>query len=211
MRNMSTKKVLISILILLGVGGGVWAGTYAYFTARRTTSANRFAAGTIDLNVLSNGAAAESFVLENLGENGNISGAKVWTVKNVGTLPARLLVRLKNVVNAENGCNDPETEQEPACASDSLGELGAVVNANVSLDGTNVVSTTLATAQQGKVGTDWNALTPIIIMQPGEERTVGINWETDEASYGNEVQSDSVGFDIEFRLIQQISGPTQTN
>jgi len=210
MKNMSTKKVLISILVLLGLGVGVAAGTYAYFTATRTTTANRFAAGTIDLNVLSNGAAAESFVLENLGENGNISGSKVWTVKNVGTLPARLLVRLKNVVNDENGCNDPETEAEPNCAADNLGELGAVVNANVSLDGTDVVSTTLATAQQGKVGTDWNALTPII-MQPGEERTVGMNWATDENAYGNEVQSDSVGFDIEFRLIQQISGPSPTN
>lgn len=210
MGKMSTKKLLISILVIVGVAGGVIGGTYAYFTARRTTSANRFAAGTIDLNVLSNGQAAESFVLNTLGENGNLSGSKVWTVKNVGTLPARLLVRLKNVVNDENSCNDPETEAEANCGADNLGEFGAVVNANVSLDGTDVVSTTLATAQEGKVGTDWNALVPII-MQPGEERTVGINWATDENAYGNEVQSDSVGFDIEFRLIQQISGPTPTN
>lgn len=200
----------MSVSIIVAVIAAGIAGTYAYFTARRTVSTNRFTAGTLDLNVTSNGQVNEPFVIENIGENGDISGSKTWTVRNTGSLPGRLLVRLQSVVNEENGCNDPEKETEPVCESDTEGELGGVITANVSLDGTDQVSSTLATSQQAKVGTDWNALTPIIL-QPNQTRTMGINWATSEDAYGNEIQSDSVKFDAVFRLIQQINGPTPTN
>lgn len=204
------KKILLSLFLIAAVGGAAIAGTYAYFTARRTVSTNRFATGTLDLNVSSNGQVNEPFVIENLGENANISGGKTWTVKNTGSLPGRLLLRLNDVTNEENGCNDPEKEAEPACESNTEGELGGVITLNVSLDGQPAVSSTLATNQQNKVGTDWNALTPIVL-QPNETRTVGFAWATDENAYGNEIQSDSVKFDAIFRLIQQINGPTPTN
>ena len=152
----------------------------------------------------------EPFVVENIGENGNISGSKTWTIKNTGTLPGRLLVKLANVVNDENGCNDQEKTTEPSCDQDTLGELGGVITANVALDGEDKVSSTLATAQQNKIGDDWNALEPIII-PAGGEKTVNIHWATPESAYGNEIQSDSVKFDTTFRLIQVISGPTPTN
>lgn len=200
----------MSLLIVAVVGGAAIAGTYAYFTARRTVSENKFAAGTLDLNVSSNGQVNEPFVIENLGANANISGSKTWTVKNTGTLPGKLLVRLTGVTNKDNGCNDQEKEAESACDADDDGELGNVITMNVSLDGQNKVSSTLATAQETKIGTDWNALTPVIL-QPGESKTVGFSWATDENAYGNEVQSDSVNFDAVFRLIQDINGPTPTN
>ena len=204
------KKILLSLMLIAAVGGAAIAGTYAYFTARRTVSTNRFASGTLDLNVSSNGQVNEPFVIENLGDNANISGSKTWTVKNTGSLPGRLLVRLNNVVNEENGCNDPEKEIEPNCEADTEGEIGGVITLNVSLDGQNKVSSTLATANQNKVGTDWNALVPIVL-QANETRTIGFDWATDEDAYGNEIQSDSVKFDAVFRLIQQINGPTPTN
>lgn len=204
------KKLILSILLLLLAVIGAVAGTFAFFTAQRSTTANRFAAGTLDLNVASNNVVNEPFVIENLGATGNISGSKSWVVRNTGTLPGRFLLRLQNVNNQENGCNDQEKAAEPACDNDNKGELGALLTLKVKLDDDDVVSTTLADNQVSKLGQDWNALTPIVL-QPNEERTVTAYWALGEDEYGNEIQSDSVDFNMNFRLIQLISGPTPSN
>ncbi len=205
------RKVVLSVIIGVTVVAGAAAATAAYFTATRTASTNKFTAGTLDLNVQSNGNANEPFVIENMGDNANISGTKTWTIKNTGTLPGRLLVRLLNVVNKENGCNDQEEMAEPACDADNDGEMGADITLKFDLDGVEKVSSTLATANQAKIGNDWNALTPTIVLAPNEERTITAHWATDETQYGNEIQSDSIEFDTNFRLIQLINGPTPTN
>jgi len=204
------KKVWYSITMIGVVAALASAGTYAYFTATRTTSANRFAAGTLDLDVAANGNKLEPFVIENMGDNANIDGTKTWTIKNTGSLPGRLLVRLQNVVNNENACNDQEAAAEPACAADNNGELGNVITLKVALDGVDKVSSTLATAQQTKIGTDWSAL-PEIVLQANEERTITAYWAADESSYGNEIQSDDTQFDVNFRLIQLINGQAPSN
>ncbi|MCR4326440.1 MAG: CalY family protein [Candidatus Roizmanbacteria bacterium] len=210
---MNTRtRILISVLVLATLGAGTYAATQAFFSARRTTTENRFQTGTLDLNVAENGGqAADPFVIDNAGADGEISGSKTWTVKNTGSLPGRLFLRLQNVDNKENGCNDPEIEAEPDCASTTQGELGNVITLNVALDGVNAVSSTLATNQQAAIGTAWNGLTPIIL-QPNQTVEVGLNWAAGADDYGNEVQSDSVTFDADFRLIQVTNnGPTPTN
>jgi predicted ribosomally synthesized peptide with SipW-like signal peptide len=204
------KKVWFSIAMIAVVVALAAGGTYAYFTATRTASTNKFVAGTLDLNVQSNGNDNEPFIIENMGDNANIAGTKTWTIKNTGTLPGRLLVRLQNLSNEENGCNDQEMAAEPNCKDDNLGELGKVVNLNVALDGTDVASSTLATAQMTQIGSEWSNLTPIII-PAGGTRTVTTHWAADENSYGNEIQSDSTQFDMNFRLIQQINGEAPSN
>ncbi len=205
------KKVIYSVLMMAVVAGLAIAGTYAYFTATRTTSANRFAAGTLDLDVAANGNKLEPFVIENMGDNANISGTKTWTIKNTGSLPGRLLVRLQNVVNTENGCNDQEKAAEPNCdVPGDEGNLGDAVTLKVALDGTDKVESTLATANQAKIGTDWSAL-PEIVLQAGEERTITAHWAADENSYGNEIQGDDTQFDVNFRLIQLINGAAPSN
>jgi len=204
------KRLFVGILIIAIVGAVAISATIAFFFARRTVTTSRFTTGTLDLDVTANGNKLEPFVIDNIGANGDISGTKTWTVKNTGSLPGRLLVRLQNVVNRENGCNDQEKLAEPNCEADNEGEMGAVINPYVALDGVDKVNSTLATADQPKIGLDWNALTPIILAA-GEERTITIHWATTENDYGNEIQSDSVEFDVDFRLIQLISGPTPTN
>ena len=204
------KKVLISLLLIGVVAAAAIDGTIAFFFARRTTTANRFTAGTLDLNVNSNGQALEPFVIDNMGANGNISGTKTWVVKNTGTLAGRVFVRLQNVANQENGCNDQEKNAEAACEADTEGELGGVIVAKVAWDGTDRVQSTLATADQSTIGLAWNAL-PDIVLAPGEEKNLTIHWATDENGYDNEVQSDSLSFDLDVRLVQLINGPTPTN
>lgn len=205
------KKVLYSIAMIAVVAALAAGGTYAYFTATRTTSANRFAAGTLDLDVAANGNKLEPFVIENMGNNANISGTKTWTIKNTGSLPGRLLVRLQNVVNTENGCNDQEKTADPTCEeAGKQGNLGGVITLKVALDGEDKVQSTLATDQQTKIGTDWSALEPIVL-QPNEERTITAYWAADENAYGNEIQGDDAQFDVNFRLIQLINGQAPSN
>jgi hypothetical protein len=207
------KALLISVLVMIAVGIGAGIGTAAFLSARRTTSINRFQQGTLDLDVASNGQAVEPFVIENLGETGDISGSKEWTITNTGTLPGRLLLRIKNLENNENGCNDQEKEAEPECELDDIGELGSVINLKfrlegsnqLSLNGTDVVSSFLKNEDEGNIGSAWKDL-PVITMQPNDTVTVTAHWATSETDYGNEIQSDDLTFDIDFRLIQQISG-----
>jgi len=200
---MHNKRVWLSVTIILAVGAALIGGTLAYFIATRTAASNRFEMGTLDLNVASNGQVNEPFVIENM-------GTKTWTVKNTGTLPGRLLVRVLNLQNLENGCNDQEKMIEPNCEADTEGELGGVLTANVALDGVDKVSSTLATALMTKIGDDWNAL-PNIVLQPNEQRTVTVHWATPESAYSNEIQSDSLSYDMNIRLVQIINGPTPAN
>lgn len=205
------KKIWYSVSLIALVIALAGAGTYAYFTATRTTSANRFTAGTLDLDVAANGNKLEPFVIENMGDNANISGTKTWTIKNTGTLPGRLLLRLQNVINTENGCNDQEKVADATCEEPGdEGELGNAVLLKVALDGVDQVQSTLATDQMTKIGSDWVAL-PEIVLQADEERTITVHWAADENSYGNEIQSDDVQFDVNFRLIQLINGETPSN
>lgn len=205
------KKIWYSISLIALVIGLAGVGTYAYFTANRTTSANRFAAGTLDLDVSSNGIKIEPFIIENMGDNANISGTKTYTIKNTGTLPGRLLVRLQNVVNAENGCNDQEKVADPTCEEPGKeGDLGNAILLKVALDGVDQVESTLATDQMTKIGADWADLSEIVL-QADEEREITVYWSADETSYGNEIQSDDVQFDVNFRLIQLINGEAPSN
>lgn len=203
------NKLLLSIALALTAVGGVY-GSFAYFNAQRKVEASKFTAGTIDLDVSSNGNKLEPFVIENMGDNANISGTKTWTIKNTGSLPGRLLIRLQNINNKDNGCNDQEKNAEPTCEADDAGELGNVVDLKLALDGVDKVNSTLATANQAVIGQAWNGLTPIVLAA-NESKTITAHWAADENAYGNEVQSDSVGFDMDFRLIQLINGPTPTN
>ena len=206
------RKIVYSISLIAIIGAAAAAGTYAYFTATRTTSANKFVAGTLDLDVSANGNKLEPFVIENLGDNANISGTKTWTVTNTGSLPGRLFVRLQNVVNSENGCaNDQEKTADPTCDQPGKeGDLGKVITLNMALDGQDKASSTLATADMASIGTQWGNLPPIIIA-PGASKTVTAHWATGENAYGNEVQGDGVQFDANFRLVQQINGEQPAN
>ena|SRR3989344_821586 len=206
------KKPWVSILLIVGALVGTAYGTFAFFTATRTAEDNVFTAGTLDLSVTGeNSIANEPFIIENLGETGNLDGTTTWTIENTADLPGRLLVRIVDLENFENGCNDQEESVEPTCADNLLGEFGAVVNAVIALDGVDKVSSTLATSDLLVMGDDWNDLVTPVIMNPGDTHDITFHWATDEDAYGNEIQSDSVRFDLVFQLIQDIEGPTPAN
>lgn len=128
---------------------------------------------------------------------------KEWTLKNTGSLPGRLLVRLENVENINRGCNDQKRRERPNCDNEDFGMLGQYINLTLELDGREMASSTLADEDQNLIRERWSALDPIIF-QPGDEKTIKILWSSDPDNYGNEIQADEVRFDISFRLIQRL-------
>ena len=100
---------------------------------------------------------------------------------------------------------------EPACDANTEGELGSVITLKVARDGTELVSSTLASNQELVIGDNWNDTVTPIILAAGEDTEITMSWATDEDAYGNEIQSDSLTFDSVFQLIQIINGPTPAN
>jgi predicted ribosomally synthesized peptide with SipW-like signal peptide len=200
------KKILISILLTVLIGGGAVAATTAYFSNRETSTGSTFTIGTLDLKVGdADGTNVEPFVISGIGASGDISGSKTWIVKNTGTLPGRLYINMKDVVNFDNGCNEPEAKADTTCANPGAGEgeLGNVVIAKVYLDDVEKVSSNVREADTTKIGTDWNAIDPVII-EGGAQKTIKIDWNVPQSGYGNEIQSDSLIFALDFDLVQMI-------
>jgi hypothetical protein len=201
-KNMS-KKVLYSLIVISIAIIAAITGTVAFFSATQTVDEASFIAGTLDLDVRSGNVPLESFILENLGEDITMSGYKDWTIKNTGSLPGRLLIRLENVENVNGGCNDQKKMVRPNCENEDFGMLGQYLTFTLRLDGEDLVSSSLSTEEANNIGSQWSQLEPIVL-ESGEERTIRAYWMADPDQYGNEIQADSVKFDISFRLIQKL-------
>lgn len=221
------RRVFLSLLIIAGISVLAYVATSAFFTARRTQAGNKFTMGTLDLQV---GVTpqAEPFVVSNIGEDGTITNQKIWKVKNTGTLPGRMFVRLRKLVNIENNCNDQERVAEPSCTPSTTegGEMGSKLTTGLYFKDTVATDVsamtqvgtnhTLATADMDTYGADWNAFTPVII-PAGGEKYFGIKWYAGPNDYGNEIQDDSLEFEIEANLVQSTNAqgettfPTPTN
>ena len=198
------KKILISLIVIAGVGTAGFAATRAFFNARVQSTDSTFTVGTLDLSVNDAQEAVDNFVVSGIGASGDISGGKTWTVKNIGSLPGKLYFSLANLANQENGCNRAEKATETACESDEIGELGGVVAVNVAVDGTTMVQSNLADASQDGYATQWNAQ-PEVIIPAGGSVDVTMNWNAGQNDYGNEIQSDSLTFDTVFDLVQLVN------
>lgn len=210
------KKILLAVVLIGGIAtiGGI-AATSALFTDTETNTANTFTAGTLNLTVGgTDGTAFESFNLDNLGVDGQVVGGKTWTIVNTGSVPGELTLSMNDLINNDNGCNEPEALMDTTCGNPgpNEGELGANMIAKILLDtdgagpaqATEVVSTTLATANQGEFASQWVSNAGVVTLPAGGQATVTMNWATDPQSYTNVIQSDSLGFGLQFDLVQVV-------
>lgn len=196
------KRVLLSVGIIIAVASLTFLVTRAFFSDTETGTGSTFTMGTLELQV-DGGAAVAPFVVENIGEQGDIEGGHTWTITNSGTLPGRLYFAIDNLANWENGCNKPEGRADITCADPGQGEgeLGETLNVAITLDGQQVVTSDFSDLNQDKIGTDWTALAPVVI-PAGQSVEVAMLWSAAGGDYGNEIQSDSVTFDTVFTLEQ---------
>jgi predicted ribosomally synthesized peptide with SipW-like signal peptide len=200
------KKIMpliASMVLLVVVSMFAGGGMMAKFSDTETSSGNSFTAGTLDLKV--GGKDDPQVVHVTLGDlkpgdgswhEGTGYPPLSWTVKNVGSLSGKLTIDIKNVVNKENGQTEPEALVD-STTGDLQGELGSKIRIQVYFGGVWVYEEAYISAKNIVPGYGSSP----VILGAGAEKTLLINWCI-SPSVGNEIQSDSVEFDIIFYLEQ---------
>ena len=207
------KTIFRNLAIIIGVVAIGLTSTQALFRDVEQSQQGVFVVGTLDMTVEgAGGQVAESIVVENIGETSTANGGKTWTVNNVGSLPGKLTFKLANIRNIENGCNEPEALVDTTCGDPGVdeGELGASISTVVSLDQgegwQSVVISSLGSDQVNQYYDQWQANAGTVIIPPSGSVDVKFEWLADQYSFGNEVQSDSVVFDVVYELEQIVPG-----
>jgi spore coat-associated protein N len=206
------RKLLVSIVVIGVVGALVGSGVFAYFSDTESSTGNTFTAGTLNLQVGSADPTTETITVSDT--YGGDSGSYDWLLKNDGSIPGSLDVTFSSIVDAENGVNEPEEadpdEDGTVAAPGTDGELAEVLSliiyidennddAYVALDDTLIYS---GFVKPGLAGEQLSDYAMAADYGSGDDKAVRIEWSID-SGVGNEIQSDSAGFDIEFELLQQ--------
>ena len=199
------KKIFLSFAVIIAVSSFSFLLTKAYFSDKKTSNGNKFTVGTLNLEVGgSQGSKIEPFVISDLG-SGEIKGQKIWNLKNSGSLPGQLIINFDNISNTENGCNTPESEVDQTCNNPGAneGELGNVIGANFSVNNVSKISVPLNQTGAQNLIDYWKENSNVMVLEPGQEVELKMEW-FESSQYGNEIQSDSLNFDISFGLQQVI-------
>lgn len=209
------KKILISLMAILLAVGVVGAGAMAYFSDTETSAGNTLTAGTLDLKVggstFEDDPNVKHVTLTNVKPDDTIY--LYWTLKNVGTVPGQPSIKFANIVNYENGQNEPEALID-ATSGDLQGELGSflyvlmkwrqgagawqeikmVMYGHTKLDNLS-----------GPYGLGENGGPPIPVLNQNDEVEIQLRpwWDGRYSTPAdNKAQSDSVEFDVIFQLNQ---------
>ena len=198
-------RILKSLLIIVAVGAIATSATGAYFSDSETSVGNSFAAGTLDLKVGGQDGANVAHVTV-----ANIAPAAPWTTQrgqgftltNSGSLPGTVTATIKNLVNSENGCNEPEvTAGDVTCAANE-GELGGL------MIHTRWLNNGPTYGAFGPSFASLNASANVAVtdvsfhLNAGETKSFYFQNYFDTSASDNLAQSDGVSYDVEFVLNQ---------
>ena len=206
------KQILISLLIIGLVGGFMGAGSFSALNDTETSEGNTFTAGTLDLKVDDeDNPGLTHFEIENMapGDTEN----HYWILKNTGTICGQPSVEFANIVNYENGQNEPEAEVDTTDGDpgEGDGELGGFLYTLMKWrqdDGPwhEILMVpnghTFINHLTGPYGLGENSGDPIPELCENEEVEILIRLWWHPRSDDNEAQSDSVEFDVIFHLDQ---------
>ncbi len=180
------RRILASLMSVALAGAMIGGGVLAAFQDAETSPGNAFAAGTLDLKVDGNDDpnVQAYFAVENAkpGDTGSVE----INLTNAGTIDGEAYLKVENVTDGEGENPEPETDtDEPGDLSENLiltitWPEGSYSDALRWLQG--------ATVDLGSLGA-------------GEAKTITISYEIPEW-VGNEIQGDTVSFDIVFGLNQ---------
>jgi len=227
------KKGLLSLMLIGAVlVVAVTSGSVAYFSDTEVSSGNEFTAGTLDLKVwdannsiwtddpytpavISCGYwdSGIGALINNLkpGDTGTVT----VPLRNDGSVDGEAKIQLLNLVDWENGVNEPECvaeggiwlvpdpQTEGTCTNCSScgdpgpnqGELSPYLNVVIYYDGVQKATGTLYDVfSAGVIELD--------VLAAYEEKDIVMEFSIDYQLAGNIIQSDSVAFDVAFELIQ---------
>ena len=201
------KKILglaVAALLIIGMVGG---GTWAYFSDTESSTNNSLTAGTLDLNIDGDNIAVTTFS-ESAVAPGDI-GNGISTLANVGSMDGELDIQFSAINNTpgagggeyEGGSGELGANAEIAVLVDvdqstqwSSGDIG------LKADGTTYsFPTALDYATIDSYGSvSWDA---VETMATSAADGFKIEWRV-PTSAGNDIQGDSVSFDVTFTLEQ---------
>jgi spore coat-associated protein N len=206
------RRILLSIVIIAVVGALIGTGVFAYFNDTESSAGNEFTAGTLNLKVGSADPFTETITVSDT--YGGDSGSYDWLLKNDGSVDGSLDVTFSNIVDAENGVNEPEEadpgEDGTVASPGTDGELAEVLSLTIYIDENDNNTYDAGTdtliyegfVKPGLAGEQLSDYAMAANYGSGSDKAVRIEWSID-SGVENEIQSDSAGFDIEFELLQQ--------
>lgn len=210
------KKILMSLMTMALVGALIGGGIYAYFNNVESSAGNNFAAGRLNLTVDSEDPWTSTKITASNMKPGD-SGAVDCTLTNDGSLAGTLTANIKDLVDSQGTCNEPECSDESGTYSGGSCSGNTPVNLSVKLDiviwvddgaggGTANDGVQDAGEQQLFSGTlaAADAAGPWTItggLGAGNTTYIGIAYSIAD-TVGNEIQDDSSTFTIEFSLVQ---------
>jgi hypothetical protein len=206
-KSFAISKSVLTIVLLLSLLGFVV--TQALFRDRFIADQSTFVVGTLEMTIDGqNNNAAERIVVTNIGGTSSLSGTRTWEIKNSGSLPGELLFRVEDLINFEHGCNDPESLVDATCADPgpNEGELGNVMQVVVSIGSAEneevLVVSNMNSQNAGQFSAQWAARPEPVLLNAGDTLPVTFAWSVADSAYENEIQSDSIEFDVVFDLKQ---------
>lgn len=200
------KKIIgltIAALLIIGLVGG---GTYAWFSDTESSTGNTLTAGTLDLNINGGNVAVNTFDVGNVAPGA--SGSANCTLANVGSISGELDVSIAAINNTpgaggtqyEGGSGELGDNAEMALYFD-VDESGGATAGDFGLrsDGTLYdPSVALDYDIFNNYVETWDAADNLTA---GTSDSFVIDWQVPTTA-GNDIQGDSVSFDITFTLQQ---------
>lgn len=198
-------KIVKSLIVIAAVAVLAVTATNAYFSDTETSVGNTFTSGTLDLKVGGQDDPNVAYVTVT-----NIKPAAPWTTQrgqgftltNAGSIGGTVTATVKNLVNSENGCLEPETTAGDTTCGATEGELGSLLIhtrwlLNQAPWGSFGPSFANLDAANGVAVTDAN-----FHLNPGESKSYYFQNYWDTSPSDNLAQGDGVSYDVEFVLNQ---------
>jgi predicted ribosomally synthesized peptide with SipW-like signal peptide len=207
------KKILLSLVVILGVSAVVAGATRAYFSDTETSTGNTFAAGTIDIKVDNQNpwSSTAQYAFSNL-EPSDSNDINV-TLSNAGTNDVVIWKKVKVTAEEDNLQSEPECAAESGVWSGTACTTRSTPKDDLSTQfvySMNIGVNTNINKTWGVKVSDINDLwIPVGKLAVGASVPVAQNYYFDEKA-GNEYQGDKMTVDITF-YAEQLGAPGPAN
>ena len=202
------KRIILGVLAIALVTIVAVGATIAQLSDTETSVGNTLSAGTIDLKVDNQDDPLLVHITRtNLvpGPNWTTQYGGQWVIRNAGTIPGTVSVKILNVKDWENTCIEPEVGAgDVTCGvGDDQGELGAGLINRVYWSLNQPPWGSLVPMYPSLQAAEGNAVTGALYhLNPGESKNAYLYLTWDFSVNDNRGQGDSVEFDVEFTLTQ---------
>jgi len=127
------KKIIFILGVAIAIGGIVLGVTNAYFADTEISENNNLASGTFDID--DEGTWTKSYSMTNI-YPGKDAEEINFTLRNMGSLPMRVWMTIKNVSNEDNGISDSERDwYDDENSSNPKNDVDSVMVYSLNVDG----------------------------------------------------------------------------